>query len=233
MITGAAGAGSHDALPAAGVELPPGARRVSTRALFLAVAATSVGIAWYFSTYVMTRELYHNLLGAQVEASRIDQFFDLLQRRSVWSHLAVPLLVFVRVGMVALIAQLVFLLLGIERPLSPLFRAALWAFLAPLIESASRAVALARMAPAEIDAYVLTVNPGSLAYWLVSDAERGALAIVLTPFTLTEAGWLLIFGVTLGSAASVSPRMSAAVAAAVWLLIAFFQVTLALYFSAL
>lgn len=202
---------------------------LKTAYLFLAVSAATVAVTWFFNTFVMTREVYHTLLGDQMEAERVDQFFNLLRQRTYWSHGLIPLVVVVRVGFVALLLQLVLLLMAIETPLARLFRCALWAFAVLLVEAAARALSLSFMTGGQITQTVLSTNPVSLGYWVLSSREPSELAIALAPVTLTEAAWLLILIVLLTETAGLRMKTAAIAAASVWLLSALVQVTFALY----
>lgn len=204
--------------------------RLKTTYLFLAVSAATIAVTWYFNTFVMTREVYHTLLGDQMGAERVDQFFNLLRQRTYWSHGLIPLVVLVRVGFVALMLQLVLLLMAIEAPLARLFRCALWAFGVLLVEAAARALSLSFMSAAQINQTVLSTNPVSLGYWVLSSRESSELAIALAPLTLTEAAWLVILIVLLAETARLRMKAAAIAATSVWLLSALVQVTFALYF---
>jgi hypothetical protein len=175
---------------------PPRARPVvRTAYLLLACVLASVGIAWLFNTHVMTRDVYQNLLGGQLDADRIDHYFDLLQRRSTWSLAAVVVIVLLRVGLVSLVAQLVLLLGNVEVQLATLFRASLWAFGAPLTDSALRTWALMRQDPRQLTQAALSANPASLAQWLLPAGDQGALRILLGPLSLVELAWVFIMSV--------------------------------------
>jgi hypothetical protein len=223
--------GGHVAAPAT----PQAAQgpRIRTWHLFAALVAASAVLMWVNKEFVMTREVYHAILGEQLEARRIDEQFDMLKQSAQWGYVFVPLITWVRLALVALLLQLFLLLFLAEVPLGKLFRAAAWAFPAMLYGMAVRMVMLMRLDPAAITKEQLSRMPGSVADMVPSLSEPGTpLYSLLSLVSFWEALWCgILFYALRKGAPKVSGLVAGAAVAGVWLVIVLFQWGITLYLT--
>lgn len=219
-------------LPAVAAEAPtapePGFR---TWHLFAALTVASMLVAWVNTEWVMTREVYHTLLGAQLDAERIDRHFDFIRQTQKWGYLGVPLIVAIRAGLVALLVQTLALLFMVEVPFRKLFRAALIAFPATLLAAAVKAVWLLRLGPGEITEQSLEVVPGSLAAFLPGLETGTPVYYALSMLSFWEAIWVGLLAYGLRATGKMKTGAAAGVALTVWLVTAFFMWGLSVYLS--
>ncbi|HET6763646.1 MAG TPA: hypothetical protein VFH27_08235 [Longimicrobiaceae bacterium] len=220
--------------PALPVPEAPSPRRAPLRTwhLFAAVSLVSMALAWANNHWVMTREVYHRVLGGQLDASRIDAQFDLMRQMSTWGYVAVPLIIALRIGLVAMTSQMVALLGGVEIPLRQTFRAAAWGFVAVLYGSGVRVMWLARQTADGLDAHTLSVTPGSLAAVLLP-AEQSAslLYVMLSLVSVWELGWAVALGVSLARTGRIGRGGAAAVTLATWALLTLLQAGISAYLT--
>lgn len=226
---------ANDALLAAPVPAAPPAAgpRIRTWHLFAALVVLSGVLMWVNKEFVMTREVYHNLLGEKLDAARIDENFDMLRQSARWGYLALPLLVWVRVALVAMLLQLFFLLFLVEVPVGKVFRAALWAYPALLYGTAVRLFLLVRTDASAIDQETLSFMPGSLAAFFPGLAEAGTASYsLLSLVSVWELLWCAVLFFALRKGSPRIGKLTAGMAVAgVWTLVAFFQWGIALYIT--
>lgn len=201
--------------------------------LFAVLAVLTAALMWVNQNWVMTRDVYHNLLGEQMEGGRIDEYFDVLHQSARWGYLAVPLVVAVRAGLVAALLQLFCLFFLVNAPIARLFRAALWAYPALLYGVAVRLFSLARTDPSQITRDALSNMPGSLPQLVPSLAEPGtALYAALSLVSIWEVLWCVALFLALKRVAGVKGRGTrVAAVGGVWTLLALFQWGITVYLT--
>lgn len=204
---------------------PAGGVALATWQLFAAALVATAAAAWVNNEFVMTREVFHNLLGGQMEAARVDDAFRTMQRGAGWSYALLPVVLALRLAMVALLLQMMLLITGAEAPFRRLFRAALWAYPALLWASAVRLAVLVRTPAAEIDQAALAAVPGSVAAYRPDLAAPGTpLHALLALLTQWEVVWMVLLYLAVRAALPRAGR--AALIGAVggtWAIIVFFQ----------
>jgi hypothetical protein len=200
--------------------------------LFAVLALLTLTTAWFINERVFTREVVHQLLDSRLDASRVDAQFDLLRQVELWGYLTSPLLLLLRLTLVALTVQL-FLLLSEDVPFRAVFRATAYAQLAICAAGVARAIYLFVLPSAEISRGTLSVIPGSLASVLMypEDFQR-PLYGVLSLMNLFELAWCVVLFVGLRQVARVAPRVAFVATAGVWGLLAALQWSVGWYVSA-
>lgn len=204
--------------------------RLRTWHLYVALVVLSAALAWVNKEYVMTRDTYHALLGDQLDSQRIDQHFDLVRQSARWGYLALPLFVWLRIALVAFLAQLFFLLFLVEIPIRRVFRAVCWAFPALLYGMAVRLFVLVRLGPGEVTRADLSRMPGSAADLFLDPSRHDtALYTLLSMVNAWELLWCGVLYFALRRVGDAGRLATASVVAMVWGLIAVFQWGITLY----
>ena len=152
-------------------------RRLGTWQLFGLLVVASAVLAWAENEFVMTPEVYRNILGSQLEAERLDAQIDMMSRFRGWGYLAIPGMLWLRVAFITLLVQMFCLLGTIEIRFGRLFRIAAIAFIADLVGSANRLVWLVRQGPSAIDAASLGVMSTGATVSSAGSRKPGASAI--------------------------------------------------------
>lgn len=212
-------------------QTPPDAQPVlRTWHLFLALALAAMLLSWLNNELVMTREVYHTLLGKQLDRDRIDAHFDLMQQMSKWGYLAIPLVLWLRIALVALTVQMVGLLGMVEIPFRSLFRAACWALTGLLYGIALRLIWLTRQGAEAITERTLAMTPGSVAAFVLDADQAGSLTyILLSMLNVGELVWAGILVFCLVRTGRTGWAGATAVTLAAWTLLAFLQGGVAAY----
>ncbi len=200
--------------------------------LLATLTLITVGTAWFINEVVFTRDVFHRLLDARLDANRVDAQFDFLHQIQRWGYVAAPLLLLVRLTVVALTAQL-FLLLTEEVAFARVFLATAWAQVAVCAAGIARVVYLLVLPSAEISQATLAVIPGSLASVLMypQDHQRPLYAL-LSLTSVFELLWCVILFVALRQIARVARRPALLATAGVWTLFATLQWAVTWYVSA-
>ncbi|HEY8176044.1 MAG TPA: hypothetical protein VIF32_10145 [Gemmatimonadaceae bacterium] len=203
--------------------------------LFAGASAATVIIGWFTNEYVLTRSTYHQLLDARLAASRVDAQFDFMQQVAIWGYLAAPVVLAIRLVVVAMTAQL-FLLLFRDVPFRVVFRAACWAYAALCAAFAARAVYLYLLPPELINQGSLQIIPSSLASVLMySEDFRSPLYSLLNLLNVFELAWCVIFYQLIRSPRDegVTARAALTATAGTWVLLATLQWAFSAYFASL
>jgi hypothetical protein len=205
-------------------------RRFGTWQLFGLLVVASAVLAWAENEFVMTPEVYRNILGSQLGAERIDAQIDMLSRFRGWSYLTIPGMLWLRVAFIALLVQMFCLLGTIEIRFGRLFRIAAIAFISNLVGSANRLVWLVRQEPSAIDAASLGVMPGSIAaFFLETPPGASGFYTVLSQANVFELGWVGLMVLGLTGTRRVGTTGAVLVTGGVWALVTFLQFAIAMY----
>jgi hypothetical protein len=196
----------------------------------LVIVTTATG--WFINERIITRDVFHQLLDARLDTSRVDSQFDLLRQIEVWGYLATPLILLVRLTAVALTIQL-FLLLTREVPFRKVFLATAWAQLAMCAAGIERAFYLALLPSGDISQATLWVMPGSLASLILypEDIQRPVYAM-LSLISVFELLWCAILVIVLRRVARVSTVAAVGATVGTWTLLAALQLAISSYFTA-
>lgn len=172
---------------------PRGRDDIQTWHLLLGSVALTLFVNWYTNEFMLTREMYQTMLGAQLDESRIDTIFESFRRGQWIGYWGTPLFVLLRIAFVALLMQLPAMMMMWDIQTSRIFRAVTVGYFALLGGTLLRAVIVANRPAGADPGYTLVQVPGSLASVLMNEAAyRTPLFTFLNlvnPFELT---WVVI-----------------------------------------
>jgi len=194
------------------------AKPFRTAEIYWMLCAAVVALAYYNTEVVMTRAVFHSILGAQLDTQRIDVQYELTRKWAVLGYVLVPPMLAAEAGFLAFITQLFVLLVGAEAPLGKLFRVAMLAKIPLLAGAAARSVWLGSLPAAAITRATLNVVPWSLGNMLFDPSQAlspgYAFASAINP---VELAWGVIMTAGVARIGGMSRRRSAAIVLAVWL----------------
>ncbi len=191
--------------------------------LFLLLLFCEAGMTWYFQTQVLTRDVYHSLLGEQLEIERIDALFDLFKRMSVWGYATLPLVLWLRIAFVAFLLQLPLVFRFIDIRFTDLFRIVLMASLLLVLLESSRLVHLSAIASGAITKADLSWIPLSVTSMLDLAGKSSAIQGFFSHFNLFELGWLAIIYAGLMHTGKLKKVDAGLVVLLMWTIIVVFQ----------
>lgn len=188
-------------------------------------------VNWFSGSYIMTRSVYHQLFSEQMESYRIDDYFDTISGFSIWSYLAMPLLIWLKIAVVSFLIQLPLMIKFVEIKFNELFRIAaiaqipiflsafiklVWLFLTPQTEYTNELFALV---PLSITGLINTTN--------FSPAVNG----FLTNINLFDFAWIWLLYTGLKNTGKLEKNYAFNVSFGLWLALGLIQLGLMLYLN--
>ena len=200
--------------------------------LFAALALLTVGTAWFLNEFILTREVYHRVLGGRLDAGRVDEQFDFIHQIQRFGYAAAPFFLLLKLTLVALTVQL-FLLLTEEVSFGRVFLATAWAQLAVCAAGITRVVYLVLLPSSEISTATMAVIPGSVAsVAMYAEEYQRPLYALLSLTSLSELAWCVILFLGLRQIAHVGRRPALVATVGVWTLLATLQWAITWYVAA-
>jgi hypothetical protein len=208
---------------------PAGKFRLKGWHLFLLLIACEALLTWYYQSYVFTREVYHSLLKEQLEAQRIDDLFDLLQRMNVWGFATIPLIVGLRIVFVAYLLQLPLVLRLIDIPFRQLFRIVAAASILMILLEAVRLFYLAGVPAGEVSQAQLNWIPLSLGTLIGISSASPSVQGFFSHFNLFEMGFLVMLYIGMTRTGRLKKSDAALDVLLMWTIVVLFQWGLTMY----
>ncbi|KAA3656183.1 MAG: hypothetical protein DWQ10_15980, partial [Calditrichaeota bacterium] len=84
--------------------------------LFFIIVGSNLAIGWVWNEFILTREVYYNLFADQLETNRIDAYFDLTRKLTLWGYLFQPAILWLQIVFFTLLLQTPMMLMNIEIP---------------------------------------------------------------------------------------------------------------------
>ncbi len=197
--------------------------------LFLLLVACEALLTWFYQSQILTREVYHSLLQAQLDAQRIDALFDLLQRMSLWGFAAIPLIIGLRIMLVASLLQLPLVLRFIDIPFRQLFRIVAAASLLFILLEGVRLLRLSGIPAEQLTQANLNWMPLALTSLLRLEVATASVQGFFSHFNLFEIGWLALLYFGLSRTGQLRKRDAGLVVLVMWTVVVLFQWGLTLY----
>jgi hypothetical protein len=189
----------------------------STWVLFFAICVVWFAISLYSNERVLAPDVMAGVVrranGVQISASQLDQ----LQRQGRWAYVLLPMLLAVRIGVVALVLQLASMLLTHALPYRNAYRASLWGFGATAYGTLVRLIRLDLLPPDALTQAELALVPDSLAAVLPGANEAVPfVSASLGVLSLHDLFWVLIVTVALTTTPRLHHRQALAIATGTW-----------------
>ena len=165
---------------------------IRTWEIYLILLVMMLSNTWVFQNYIMTREVYINLMSDQLEISRIDDYFHYVKSLSNWSYLLIPFILVLRLLFVSLLVQFPLVFKFIDVPLKNIFRIAAIAFVPLAVTGMIKNIWLLRLPSHVITEQTLNFTPLALTNLLDIAHYSKATYLVLNNFNLAELLWCLI-----------------------------------------
>ena len=193
----------------------PGA--LPTWQIFILINILWFAISLYTNERVLAPEVMAGLVGhtsgVEIPAAQLDQ----MRRQGRWAYLILPILLAIRVGVVALTLQLISMLMAHVLPYRLAFRAALGGFVAVAYGTLVRMLRLDLLPPNALTQEELAVVPDSLAVVFSGAwADVSVLSASLSVLSLHDAFWLVIVTFYLAGLTGFGRRRAFTIALGAW-----------------
>ena len=160
--------------------------------LYVIITIISLVISYATQKFIMTQELYYYLFSGQMEEYRIDDFVNLVREYQIWGYLAIPLLVWLRITIVAFLIQLPFMLKFVEIPFKYFFRIIAIAYFVLLSADIIRFFVLYYQPFDQITINALNSIPFSLTAFIDKESYSQLIMASLNHINLFEFIWCII-----------------------------------------
>ncbi len=205
--------------------------KLKTWHLFLFVLISNIVLMWMYNEYILTREAYHNILSEQMGPARIDEYFDIFRKVSVWGYVAQPIILLIQITFIALLIQTPLVLFFIEIPFQYLFRLVTWASLMMTVSIFFRFLWLFSLQPFEISKKILSTMPFSINHLLDASKYPMTAYMILGKFNIFELLWCVVLYKGLVATGRIKKEYAALLIYSIWTVLLLFQWGLAAYFQ--
>jgi len=199
--------------------------------LFLVIIIAVWLNTWILQNYVMTRELYHNLLSEKLEISRIDDYFNFVRKISIFSYILVPIIIWIQLAFVTLLLQFPLVLKFIDIPFKKIFRVVAFAQISLVVMGLIKTFWLLHFQPSQITRQTLSFTPLSLTNFLDISAYPKSAVQVLNNFNVFSIIWCIVLINGLSNTKKIKKLDASILVVVVWTLILVFQWVLVMYFT--
>jgi len=205
--------------------------KLKTWHLFLLIMLAVWVNTWILQNFVMTREVYHNLLSEQLEISRIDDYFNFVRKISIFSYLLSPLILWIQLAFVTLLLQFPLVLKFIDIPFKKIFRVVTFAQISLLVMGLVKTFWLLHFQPSQITKQTLSFTPLALTNLLDVSLYPKSAVQILNNFNVFTIIWCIILIKGLADTRKIKKLDASILVLVVWTLILVFQWALVTYFT--
>ena len=160
--------------------------------IFLAFVVLNLIVSWLFQEFIMTKEIYFHLLSDRVEEYRIDRQMEMINKFKLWGYLILPVLLWLKYVLVALLLQLPLMLKFIDIPFKNIFRVVILASTAMIIMNIVQFLWLYSIPVEKINENFLKVTPLSISALVNISLYPESAISILSTFNIFEGIWLFL-----------------------------------------
>lgn len=199
--------------------------------LFLFITCSYLIITLVTDKFIMTRETYQILLSDRLESYRIDDYYEMLKRFSIYSYLAIPLIIWLKITFIALLIQTPIMLKNIEVSFKEMFKISAIANIPYIVLGIARIVILFLTPKGNYTNELLSFTPGSITNLLVKENYNEIAYSFLSNINIYEVLWILLIYLGLKRLNKTEKSDALFIASGVWLGLTAFQVGLIFYLN--
>jgi hypothetical protein len=181
--------------------------------------------------FIMTREVYGLLLSDKIESNRIDDYYEMLKRFSMYTYLVLPLITWLKITFIALLLQTPLMLKSIEVSFKETFRIAALANIPYILLGFVKLVILFLTPKSDYTSALLNSTPGSITNLISRGSYSPVAYSFLNNINIYEVLWILIVFYGLTKLKRMDRTDSFIIAFSIWLGLTLFQFCLVLYFN--
>lgn len=186
---------------------------------------------WILQHFVMTRDVYHNLLSERLDAFRIDDYYTLIKKQSVWAYIAAPLYLWIQIVTVTLLLQFPLVIKFIDIPFKKIFRMVTYAQIPLLASSFIRTLWLLQFTSHQITEEILAFVPFAITNFLDPELYVESSLGILSKVNIFEIVWCIILIRGLTETGKLKKRDALLIVFVTWTLILVAQWTLTTYLA--
>ncbi len=199
--------------------------------LFVFVTCIYLIIVLVNDKFIMTREAYQLLLTDKMEIYRIDDYYEMLKRFSIYTYSALPVITWLKIIFIALLLQTPLMLKNVEVSFKECFRIAAFANIPYLLLGFVKILILLFTDQSKYTNDLITYVPGSITNLISKEAYSPAAFSFLSSINIYEVFWVLIVFLGIAKLKKINKLDSFIIAFSIWLGLTLFQIGLVIYFN--
>ncbi len=199
--------------------------------LFLFITCSYLIITLVTDKFIMTRDVYQILLSDKMESYRIDDYYEMLKRFSIYSYLAIPLITWLKITFIALLIQTPIMLKNIEVSFKEMFKIAAIAHIPFIVLGIARIVILFLTPKGNYTNELFSFTPGSITNLLRRENYSEAAYSFLSNINIYEALWILLIYLGIKRLKKIERLDALIITSGVWLGLTALQFGLILYLN--
>ena len=199
--------------------------------LFFFITCSYLIITLVTDKFIMTRETYQILLSDKMESYRIDDYYEMLKRFSIYSYLAIPLIIWIKITFIALLLQTLIMLKNIEVSFKEMFKIAAIANIPFIVLGIARITILFLTPKLNYTNELFSSTPGSITNLLRRENYNEAAYSFLSNINIYEALWILLIYFGLKRLNKIEKSDAFFITSGVWLGLTALQFGLILYLN--
>jgi len=181
--------------------------------------------------YIMTHEVYQIILSEKMESYRIDDFYEIVKRFSLYTYLALPFLIWIKITFIALLIQMPLLLKNVEVSFKEVFKIAAYANIPYIFLGVVRIVILLLTPKVEYTNDLLTLIPGALANFFSKDRYSFIAYKLFENINIYEASWIFIVYTGINKLKKIDKYDAFILTFSIWLGLTVLQLMILFYFT--
>jgi len=160
--------------------------------VFLCIIMLNLLISYLFQNFILTKSFYYHLLSQQIEDYRIEQYFDMVNKYSIWSYFTLPVVLLIKFSFLSLLFQFPLLIKFINIPFQQIFRMVMFASVAISLGSFLRFLHLYSIPSNEITHSIINIMPLSLTQFIDPNKYPNSSLSVFNSINVFEILWAYI-----------------------------------------
>lgn len=197
--------------------------------LFIFICIVFCINTWLTQNFVMTREVYHNLLSKRMETYRIDDYFNFIRKISIWNYILLPAVIWIQITFVALLIQFPLVLKFIDIPFKRIFRIVAFAQIPLIFSRIIKTIWLMQFKPYQITEENLAFVPLAITNLIDTSLYSQSITGFLSHFNVFQILWGFILVKGLVSTDKLKKIDAALLVLIIWIVIMVFQWVLVMY----
>ncbi|MFO7890535.1 MAG: hypothetical protein R6V04_09380 [bacterium] len=186
---------------------------------------------WLTQNFVMTREVYHNLLSERMEAYRIDDYLHFIKKISIWTYIILPAVIWIQITFVTLLIQFPLVLKFIEVPFKRIFKIVTYAHIPIVIQNITKTIWLIQLKLYQITKEKLSFVPLAISNLIDTSLYSQNVVGLLSNFNVFQILWCIIIARGLASTGKVKKIDAALLVLIIWIVLLVFQWALLMYLT--
>jgi hypothetical protein len=182
-----------------------------------------MALSWYYQTRIFTLEVYQSLYADRLETDRIADVFQMFKKLSGWSYFLIPIIIWLRLLLMALLLQMPLVFRFIDIPFKEIFKLVTFASFVLVAMELVRLFYLCGIPSESVTMSHLTFMPLAVPNFLSLENVSNSSILLLNHLNLFEFIWLILLYYGLSSACKINKKEAGFAVAVMWSILLTFE----------